>query len=206
VKEKLLIFAVVLLMVAFVPGVSFSQDQAMSMAGFAAKAGIDLSGELEGEGDSVDVEMGFTLGAEYLFPLGVVNVGPGLAFLIPRGIDEEDATGKIGFLPVYAVVNVPIPVQGSVLPYIFGRVGYSFVTDDSAIADHFEGLGAENVEGEGGIYWGIGAGVLFAKNIIVELCYATHALSITGDDPSTGDEHSIDADYTYINISVGYKF
>ncbi len=199
-NKKLLVFAVALLMVAFVPGVSFSQD-ALGTAGFAVKAGIDLGGELEVEGESLDMDMGFTLAAEYLFPLGVVNLGPGLAFLIPRGIDEEGATGDLGFLPVYAVVNVPIPVQGSILPYIFGRVGYSFVIDDSAITEPAEDFGLTGVEVEGGIYWGIGAGILFAKNIMVELCYATHALEASADGG-----YSEDADYSYINLSVGYKF
>jgi hypothetical protein len=202
VKEKLVVFAVALLMVAFVPGVSFSQDEAVSsIAGFAVKAGIDLGGELEAEGESVDMEMGFTLGAEFLFPLGVVNLGPGLAFQIPRGVDEEGATGSLGFLPVYAVVNVPIPVQGSVLPYIFGRVGYGFLIDDSGITEPAEDAGLTGVEAEGGIYWGIGAGVLFARNIMVELCYATNALEASADGG-----YSVDGDYTYINLSVGYKF
>ncbi len=204
-KEKLFVSLIALLMVASAPGASFSQDAAMNNTGLALKAGVDLNGDYDSDVGSGDVDMGFSLAAEYLFPLGIVNVGPGLAWLIPRGIDEEGATGKIGFLPVYAAVNVPLHIQGRILPFFFGRIGYSFLTDDSAIID---GLEKEptvtNPEAEGGIYWGIGGGVLLANRILFELCYASHTVTATAD--CAGCEKSEDAEYTYVNLSVGYLF
>jgi hypothetical protein len=204
VKEKLVVFAVALLMVAFVPGVSFSQDEAVSsIAGFAVKAGIDLGGELEAEGESVDMEMGFTLGAEFLFPLGVVNLGPGLAFQIPRGVDEEGATGKVGLLPLYAAVNIPIRVKWNFLPFVFGRFGYSVIIDDSAIVDSLEAItGFGDFKTQGGIYWGIGVGVLLTRNVQVEFCCNSHNLKASSGDA----DESVDVGYTHGTLSVGYQF
>ncbi len=204
-KERLLVSLVALLMVILLPGASFSQDAPLSTAGFAAKAGVDFNGELEAEGDlgTADMELGFTVNAEYLFSLGFLNAGPGLSFLVPRGVDEEGATGKVGLLPVYAAVNIPIRVKWNFLPFVFGRFGYSIVINDSAIVDSLEAVtGFGDFKTQGGIYWGIGVGVLLTRNVQVEFCCNSHNLKASSGDA----DESVDVGYTHGTLSVGYKF
>jgi len=206
----------VLLAVTFFAGalVSSAQAQGLPKAGLTIKGGLDVMGnlelELDGESTDGDMKTGINLGAEYIFPLSdMIGIGPGAAYMLPRGVDEDDAVdGKLSFLPVYGVLNICLKSGGEITPFIVGQIGYSFGFMDSTMKDDLESgieeeIGEEvALEMEGGLYWGIGGGILLSNNIQIELVYNVNNGKITSDDV----DGEIDVEYSKITVTVGYKF
>jgi hypothetical protein len=214
-KKILLIFSVVafsFLACALLLSTS-AQAQALPKAGLVIKGGLDVMGEvdLELDGDEADGDMdtGITIGAEYIFPLSdMIGIGPGALYMLPRGVDEDWPDGNMSFLPVYAVFNLCLKTGGSIKPYLAAHLGYSFAFMDSSMEDDLEAAIEDktgedvSLETEGGLYWGIGGGLLLTENIQIELIYNVNSGKITSDDV----DEEVEVDYTKITITVGYKF
>lgn len=203
----------VLLAVTFFAGalVSSAQAQRLPKAGFTIKGGFDVMGEIElealGESETGDMDTGITFAGEYIIGLtDMFGIGPGIAYQFPRGLDEDWPDGKLHFIPFYGALNLCIKTQGSVTPFIAFHLGYNLAIIDSDLEDDLETtIEAEvgedvSLDVEGGMYWGIGGGLLFSNNIQLELLYNINK----GKIKAAGEE--VDLEYSKLSISVGYKF
>ncbi len=136
---------------------------------FTIKAGFDLSGnhEVSNGTNSVskDVDNDISVSAEYTVIDEVIGFGGGIILQNPRNI--EGYTGDFYFTSIYGLIKV-----GSLLeeksPYFIGQLGYNLFSGD----DDYKG----SVTLKGGIYYGIGVGILLADNLQVEALYSLVAL------------------------------
>lgn len=165
---------------------------------FTAKIGVDVLGEADveysipgSEGETGDVDNGFSLALEGLMDFESFMLGVGVSYLFPRGIDENSPTtpdGKFGTLPVYAVLNVPFR-GGELVPFIAVQLGYNFLFIDSDMKKSYEaaaqsaGYSDASVSAEGGLYYAFGGGIIFSNNIQAELLYRVHKNKVKAEAP-----------------------
>ncbi|MDD5260173.1 MAG: hypothetical protein PHD29_09435 [bacterium] len=166
------------------------------------KIGVDLAGSHEVtwnglNGDEV-VETGISLSGEYMQAINSnIRLGGGITFQIPRS--QEDYAGDFNFIPLYGLLKIytnsqeqdeeNIQVQKTNY-YVLGHLGYNlFRGDDDYKGDEYL---------TGGIYYGIGGGIVFNKNNQLELLYSINNGSI--------DDLNVDVEYSKITISYGYVF
>ncbi|MBP7586176.1 MAG: outer membrane beta-barrel protein [Spirochaetes bacterium] len=197
-----LIFSAAMIGTASAEGVSFT-----------AKFGVDAMGQTEmdlgdygGDTETGDAKMGFSLAIEGLYNMESFQLGLGVSYLIPRGIDEDWPDGKFSALPIYAVLNVPFR-GGDLTPFIAVQLGYSLLMMDSTMTGWFEDnspVPNTEVSVKGGLYWAIGGGIIFNNNVQVELLYRSHSGKMEAE--SDTDSASIDVSITHVTLSIGYRF
>lgn len=165
---------------------------------FNAKLGLDLAGnhdvdyEEGGSGD-FDVDTGFTIAGEYLVPYNAkVDFGAGLAYQFERGIDEKDIDNdiKFSFIPLYGIMKYKLDKA-----YLLGQLGYNFF--DPSKEYEYGG------DAEGGLYYGLGAGMNFSENIFAEILYSVNKGEINYDED---DDFGFEVDNSQISLMLGYKF
>jgi hypothetical protein len=185
--KKLLILTLSLL-VLFVSNYAFAEGSG------TVKIGLDMSGEHEVSGlglsGSEDVEMGFSLSVEYVAAINEnLGLGAGITYQMPRS--QEDFEGDFNFMPIYGLVKLRA-TSNDISPYLIGQLGYNLFYGDS----DYKGSGSLS----GGIYYGIGAGIIFQKGFQVELLYSVN----NGSYELLG--YDFDIEYSKIGLFLGYNF
>ncbi len=152
------------------------------------------------ESEEGDIESGFSI----YFELGKainknIGLGGGASYGLGRGIDEEGEEGEFNFIPVYGLLKIWFPTP-SVVPFGIVHVGYNFFFAD----DDFKG----DLDTGGGLYWAIGGGIMFDNGVQLELLYATHNGTLTGEDSSEGFTMDIDVELSYskVTLAAGINF
>ena len=182
--KRILILAVVVTAMLFTSSVF-----AANLSG-VAKLGIDFGGRHEIGPNEWDNKAGFTLGGEvYYLANENFDVGGGVQYQFSR--DRKDLAGKYWFFPVYAAVRIHPPMT-DLTPYGILQLGYNFYGGDS----NYKGT----ADLRGGLYWGIGGGVIFQKHFLTELMYAENR----GTSKTGGT--STDVKNSRISLSIGYNF
>jgi len=132
------------------------------------KGSYDFSGTAKYESFKTDAGSGFSLSVEYYKPiLKIVHLGGGVEYQFPRANEDN---GEFNFVPIYGAVRVVIPVP-AVKPYAIGHIGYNIFRGDAAFVDDGSG-GQANLKG--GLAYGIGAGVIFFKYVLIEGQYSVN--------------------------------
>ena len=189
--KKLYILAFSLVLIFHLSNTAFSQ------AKFSIKGGFDLMGESDLDlpgSDPGDVENGFSIGGEVTTPMSEqLMLGGGIVYQLQRAIDEEGWDDwKFNYVPIYGLIRYNF-VAESVTPFVSANIGYGLLFADTPVDD---------LETEGGLYWGFGGGVIFKNNIFIEGLYTTNNGTISSDDLDAEADHT----YTKISIFVGYMF
>jgi len=173
---------------------------AQSQGNFAAKLGLNFSGkgELTAEGESIDgdVSTGFEVDLEYHYRTSPqLIIGGGAGYLFERS--GENAPETYSMIPVYALIKYEIQSEGSFIPGLEGRVGYSFLNFDS---------GDDNIKIDvtGGIHYGVALTGTYNKQYLIGIGY--YVYNATGDYDAYGNTGSVDAKYSCITLSVGMSF
>jgi hypothetical protein len=155
-----------------------------ALADAVFKASYDLSGTGKMGSLENDVEAGWSLAAEYYMPvINVLQIGGGAEYQFSRSASGGTG-GNFNFIPVYGAVRVVIPIP-TVKPYAIGRIGYNFFLGD----DDFKG----GTDLKGGLTYGLGAGVILFKFVLVEGQYSVNK----------GSLGSTDFTYSKFSISAG---
>ncbi|ODS29874.1 MAG: hypothetical protein SCARUB_05025 [Candidatus Scalindua rubra] len=167
----------------------------------SVRVGIDIGGNftMSYEGEEVDdePEIGFTGAAERTFySTNDLNLGVGIEYQFLRKLKDS---GKFNFESIYGIITSKIAPNF----ILIGRLGYGFYDGDSK---HTEYALADVLEG--GLYYSIGAILVLADNLGVDVSYSVNK----GIYPYyesfliDWDYYTIDADfdvtYSRINIST----
>lgn len=185
--KRILVLMMVLLMV--------SSCTVLAAEGyFNAKLGLDLAGnhdvDYDGGSDDYDVDTGFTIAGEYLVPYNAkVDFGAGLAYQFERAVDVS-GDPEFGFIPLYGIVKYKLDKA-----YLLGQLGYNFFNPSNEYED--------DGDAEGGLYYGLGAGMNFSENIFAEILYTANNGEVTYDEY---DDADFDVDNSQISLMLGYKF
>lgn len=166
--------------------------------GGAVKLGVDFSGDHEVSGlglsGTEDVDTGFSVSGELFAKIGnMLDIGGGTTFQIPRS--QKDYPGDFYFIPFYGAVRVRFENE-TITPYFIGQVGYNLFGGDS----DYTGTGIYEGDLEGGLYWGLGGGVLIKKHFLIEALYSVNY----GTVEVLGNE--FDVEYSKVTINAGYNF
>ena len=118
-----------------------------------------------------------------------LDIGGGITVQIPRSL--ENFQGDFYFVPLYGAIRVRFDTE-NVIPYFIGQFGYNFFDGDS----DYKGI----IDLDGGLYWGIGGGIITNQHFLIELLYSVNngtgrAFGISGD-----------VEYSKVTINLGYNF
>lgn len=177
---------------------AFAQGQGK----FAAKLGINFSGEYELDAGNFgtqdgSVKTGFEADLEYHYPTSPqLIIGGGAGFLLTR--DAEDSPDDFSIIPIYGLIKYEIQSEGSFVPALEGRIGYNFISYNSGE----EGV---TVDMTGGIHYGFALSGTFNKQYLVGIGYYVYN---TGFDVTVEGLGSASGDgkYSCITLSVGMVF
>lgn len=166
--------------------------------GGAFKFGFDMEGDHEVSGYGLswkeDVDQSFSLSAELFAKIGYnLDIGGGIIYQIPRS--QKYFEGDFYFIPIYGAMRVRFET-GNVAPYLIGQAGYNFFDGDS----DYKGYGIYEADLEGGLYWGLGGGVIINKHFLIELLYSVN----NGTVEELGYE--FDIEYSKVTLNFGYNF
>lgn len=169
-----------------------------AFAGAAIKLGVDLNGEQEltdsGESIKVDVDTGLSLAAELFTSMNPnVDFGGGVMIQMPREATFPSGyEGKFNFLPIYGLIRLKGD-SGLTDPYVIMQIGYNFFYGDS----DYE---SDGVDLDGGLYYGLGAGLLFNRQLSLEFLYSVN----NGEFETSGWKY--DVENTQFTLSIGFNF
>jgi len=170
----------------------------LAIAGGAIKIGLDLPGDhkvsASGYSGTEDVEFGFSLTGELFGAVSKnVELGGGLTWQLARS--QEDYQGDFNFIPIYGLLRVRSDSKKTD-PYLTVQLGYNLFQGDS----DYRGSGNYEVGLEGGLYYGIGGGVIFKNRYLIEGLYSVN----NGSGEVLGE--TIDVEYSKISILFGINF
>ncbi len=162
------------------------------------KVGIDLAGDHEisglGMSGSEDVDTGISLAGELFAKIGNnFDIGGGVLYQIPRS--QEEFEGDFYFIPIYGAMRVKSSNE-KIAPYLIGQLGYNFFDGDS----DYKGYGMFEADLEGGLYWGIGGGLIIMKHFLIEALYSVN----NGTAEVLG--YDFDIEYSKVSINLGINF
>jgi len=157
--------------------------------GGTVKLGIDFPGDYEISNNeyfngTVDVDTGFSLSGEFFIQVGNnCDLGGGITWQVPHS--RSDTEGDFYFIPIYGLIRVRI-ANDTAAPYLIGQLGINFFR--------------YGWEVNGGLYYGIGAGIIIKKHFLVEVLYSV--------DKGSTTEYGADSDieYSKITLNLGYNF
>ncbi|ADQ13916.1 outer membrane beta-barrel protein [Halanaerobium hydrogeniformans] len=213
--KKIVLGVLIVLMLIF-----SSTVMAESSGYFEARLGADFFGELElnYEGlnlPAVDVATDFSLIGEYKVPLedSQWSLGAGITYQLNRDletgfinllyessssdtIDVDFSSTALYALLQYDLANEPI--------YLVGKLGYSIIDADiSGITDTFN---VEDVDVNGGLYYGVGLGYNIGRNYVIEGLYSVNKGDVNITISDTNDDIDLDLGYSKFTLSLGMKF
>jgi hypothetical protein len=149
------------------------------------KVGVDTAGtiDISTYPKDEDVDFSTSLGFEFLHPISnKTTIGTGLEYQFKR----QDATDhEFHFIPIYGLIRLKLSDARDMDLYLTGKAGCNFFK-------------YEDLDCRGGLYYGIGAGVIFDKEFELELLYSV----------SKGKIRDWDADVTAskVGLTFGYRF
>jgi hypothetical protein len=169
-----------------------------AFAGGAISFGIDFPGdhEVSGSGLSVseDVDTGISLSAELFGTIGDnLDIGGGATWQFPRSLN--DFQGDFYFISYYGMARYRYKSE-KVTPYITGQLGYNWFRGDSDYKGPFGG----NLDG--GLYYGLGGGVIINKHFQIGLLYSVN----NGTAEILGTGRDFDIEYSKLTLLLGYNF
>jgi hypothetical protein len=164
----------------------------------AVKFGLDSEGDHKSSdywgSETLDVEKGVSLSAEFFGPIGnTIDMGGGFSIQAPRAL--KDFAGDFSFIPFYFAIRTRF-VDNDTTPYFIGQLGYNFFFGDSDYKD----AGYADAELDGGLYWGLGGGIIINKHFLIELLYTEN----NGTADVVGDKYDIK--YTKMTLNFGFNF
>lgn len=167
----------------------------MAFAGGVLKFGIDFSGdhELSGAGQSMsfDNETGISFSGEIFASINPnFDLGGGLTYQVPRSV--EDYEGEFNFVPIYGMMRFKSSAE-KVAPYGIVQLGYNILFDGDS---SYKGP----ADLDGGLYYGIGGGIILNKHFLIELLYSVNQ----GDFSLLGV--SLDVENKQFTLNIGYNF
>ena len=198
-KNLKFIALVACLLLIFSGGVFAQEDQGFK---FTVLGGLDMFGnitvEADGDDEDEDVNIGVFFGAEGAMALSeTFYAGLGLRYHLPREVDADDGVG-FNFIPIYALFQLNFPMEGAIVPYIVGHIGYNFfIVDEDDVEDEW---GVSGIDSEGGLYWGIGGGVYITENVSIQALYNVNYGELSKDD------YTIDVSYSKLTLAAAYTF
>jgi hypothetical protein len=165
------------------------------------KGTYDIFGQTElkegnGAGEA-DVQNGFALSLELgKTILEKMGLGVGATYQFPREYDEK-GTGeaKFNFIPFYGLLKFWTDAAG-LFPFGMIQIGYNLLLGNDAFKNY---SGGESSDLTGGLYWGLGGGIILLNGIQLELLYSENNGSLNGDRAFYNGE----VRYSKISISVG---
>lgn len=162
---------------------------------FTLKGGFDIMGEATlGSLPEGDVENSFSIGGEAIKLFNPqMYLGAGAMYQLPRGIEEEGWEDvSFNCLPVYGLLKFIVPADNINLFFVL-NIGYNFLFIDLPAP-------YDDVDANGGLYYGFGGGLLFSNNMQIELLYSVNngSLEYAGE--------SEDVEYSKVMLSVGINF
>jgi hypothetical protein len=184
------------------------------------KIGFDFNGKqttsnnklfIDGTGNPLasgnqDVDPGTSFTGEYVSYVSKnIGLGGGLTLQSPRGL--SNMPGTFSFAPLYALVKVrTTPGKRNFYEYLTGQVGYNFFGGDTSY------LG-RNSTFDGGLYCGVGAGVVINR-IQLELLYTQTQgrandwgyLYNSGSQTYAYFNESGDITYSKLGLNIGFIF
>ena len=190
---------------------------------FVFRLGYDMSGEMDADfsidgsteedmSDTVDVESGYSLTAEYrLSAADNFSYGAGITYQLDRDIDEEDTDVSFSFTPIYLLGEYRMADNPI---YFVGHLGYNFFSLDDLDLDE-ENLDIIDQSNSGGLYYALGGGIEFEDRYLLELLYTVNngstEIEFEGAEVPNGNgaEDGVlegDFKYTKFTISLGVKF
>jgi len=162
--------------------------------GGTLKLGVDFDGDHEVSGYGLSgteqVDTGVSFSGELFTKIGYnLDLGGGITVQIPRS--QENFEGDFYFIPIYGAIRTRFET-GNVAPYFIGQLGYNFFDGDS----DYKGY----ADLEGGLYWGLGGGVIINQHFLIELLYSVN----NGTAEVFGYE--FDIEYSKVTLNFGYNF
>jgi hypothetical protein len=138
-----------------------------------------------------DVASGFSVAGEYLLKNNRdLLFGGGIEYQSVREINGDN--NGFNFIPVYFLVRTnTFPSKKGGRPFLTGKIGYNLYRETNPDPGY---------DLRGGLYYGFGAGLMFQKNLQLELTYAKNNSEL--DSTILAVKHS----YAEIGFSLGYRF
>ncbi len=170
-----------------------------ALASGAVKLGVDFNGDHDasanGQSVSTDVDTGISLTGELFTDIDDhFDLGGGIQYQMPRSL-KGYSSDEFNFVPIYGMVRVK-STSPNVAPYAIAQIGYNFFLSNSSYKSSSYG----DAELEGGLYYGIGGGLLIKKHFIVELLYSKDY------GKAKFPPGSIDIEYSKFTLNIGYNF
>jgi len=170
-----------------------------AFAGATFKLGFDTSGDHEvsvlGVTASEDVEDSISASFEGVgFINDNVGIGGGVTYQFPRSQDRFK--GDFYFIPVYGLIKIR-SASKKAAPYGIGQIGYNIIFEGD---NDYKGTGIYAADLDGGLYYGIGAGVIISEKFQIEVLYSVN----NGTATILGTE--FDIEYSKVTLSVGVNF
>ncbi|MDA8141680.1 MAG: outer membrane beta-barrel protein [Desulfobacteraceae bacterium] len=174
-------------------------DANQAFAGGAIKVGLDFLGSHNASGSmssaSTDVDTGISTAGELFVELDdQFELGGGLGFQVPRAL-KDHSSDDFYFIPFYAAVRVKAP-SSKFTPYGIGQLGYNLFYANAS----YKARAGDDTDLKGGIYFGIGGGLILTKHFLVELLYSKNF------GKGTVSGNSLDVEYSKVTLSLGYSF
>ena len=191
---KKFIFSVLLLTICVLPATARMNMDFIGKVGLLASPYLDMDKNISipeiGFNDRIlDVDLGFTLGAEaFIYPWENIGLGLGAFHLFKT--DIENTAQKISATNIYVAAKPKLVLENQEIDsvYLVGQLGYS--NADIKLID---------ASGISGIYMGAGIGIE-AKWLIVEVLYTYYNWLIPNNDfASHGSMYSL-------QLNIGYKY
>lgn len=216
------------------PGGSPMSEGFVTISGTYDMGGsADVSYEIDDfdydEEDEIDIKSGFALTLELGKAINEnIGLGIGATYQFKRGIDEKGADdAEFNFIPIYGMIKFWTDA-GEILPFGIVQIGYNLFqgTDDMKTLYYYEadydyeaGARWKDCDMKGGLYWGIGGGIILQNGVQIQLLYSVNNGSIEGSDyeyyyigydgSDYGEESSdiiAEIKYSKISISAGITF
>ena len=199
----------------------YAQEAQMNNDEWIFKVGVDFEGKHETSGSNYflagsgntsidgtqDVSSGMSFSTEYVsYVSNNLGLGGGLTLQTNRALPGDG--GNFSFLPIYGLIKLrTTPGRNGLYEYLIGQLGYNFFSGDQ----DYTGKGGTL---DGGLYFGLGAGVSINRMIQIELLY-TEDRGGASDSGYIYDTVSNQYDYfsesgnikySKLGISVGFLF
>lgn len=154
---------------------------------FKVKAELDFLGSHEDD----DVDTGFSLTGEYMFPETSnmqlrgkeLAFGAGLTYQLPRAL-SDNSNREFNFTTLYGTAHYELQQDS----YFIGQLGYNMLSGN----DNYENQG----DVSGGLYYALGMGMNLQDQFDGEILYSVNNGSVGNSDVS----------YSKLTFGVSYTF
>jgi hypothetical protein len=130
----------------------------------------------------------------HLKGLNSSTIGAGITYQFPRC--QERFKGDFYFIPVYGLIKIRSASE-KVAPYGIGQIGYNIIFEGDT---DYKGTGIYAADLEGGLYYGVGGGIILGEKFQIEALYSVN----NGTATILGTE--FDIEYSKVTLSVGVNF